>query len=116
MKTNNKNTKIESVNYYWYHHMAIKGYMVDSINRAIQEHDWALFQRAIKLYGSKHRCYTNQNGQLEKVKFTLGCDFPDVIWIHYEDQDVAEKEELPNCIPLNKKTFQFITHSECECG
>lgn len=120
MKTRNKNNKqylkIKSVDYYWYHHMAVDWYMVNSINRAILEHDWALFQKAIKLFGSKYRYQTNQNGQLEKAQFTLGCTFPDILWIQYEDQETAEKEELLDCIPLTKRTFQFITHSECECG
>ena len=112
----NQINKIKSVSYYWYHHQAVNYTTAESINRAIQEHDWKLFNKAIKMFGSKYRYQVSLNGNLEKVKFTLGCDFPDYISVDYEDPEAANKANLPVYIPLNKKTFQFITFSEYECG
>ena len=93
-----KNTKLTvRYNYYWYHHMAIDYKMMDKINKAIMNHDWEAFKDYKKKYGRR-------------------CLFPNMIYPCVEMEDEEVENIYPDVLPLNKKNFNLITHSECECG
>ena len=77
--------------------MAIDFQTMREINKAIMNHDWEEFKKYKKEYGCM-------------------CTFPNTIHPYVETEDEEIDNIYPAFLPLNKKNFNLITHSECECG